>query len=768
MQVQDPTQPAPFSVDAFLGDIGNIAKGIVGMPGQIWNAAQQTGQEAQQRANAGVNPLVNAYLTTLAPASKVFAPVAQSYAESVNKMVGEPVKVSPQGLGLQTPSAQEAYQYIGTHPVTSLLNAAPVIGKGLEAAKAGRLPEIAPATEAEANIINPLKGVEDVTPKVQNMRNMSAPKNVSDVMANTAMKGYTIPAGLDVNPTEIGKWVVNDRPNLSLNQGFLSTVENIKQAVLKDASDKNILVPMDEAMTSANTKINSIPGITGKGTLLKYRQEMNSYFPAPETTASGPNLLTQETATSPILNASGKPFSTTVTKGGPLPGGIGGASPLDTYATIKNLETQGYKYIDSGTDAYGKISNQVDYKLGHVYLDTARKLESELDSKIGQSGSEIINQYTQSPAIVGEVRKFSPQVADRLQNNIQNWSDLRSLQAPYTQLQRVLDYTNRAGHTAFANLSGGASKSIAGGLGAGVGGMIAGTPGAITGGVVGSMLEPALSELGNKFLPPLATKISSSFPAISEGANAVKTSLPVIPQLNAVGSTPQGEPQNYANNGQGTPVHDTSISPGSSKYQTPDMPQGFLLAGDYNNQKNDLTQRIANASAAGNIVAAQRLKGELDQLDNTWSTQSGVRDAWTKSNYVSGTASSTYNIILKADPNLLNLNESLDKLFKSGTPQGAALKIAMQNLQQATGIDLSSVKTEGALLSALDTAMTNSINAYNTEIKAYSGGSLPNPAPGQFNQPLPQPINDKGLLPIQQPPSNFHFGVSGEGMPPMP
>ena len=194
----------------------------------------------------------------------------------------------------------------------------------------------------------------------------------------------------------------------------------------------------------------------------------------------------------------------------------------------------------------------------------------------------------------------------------------------------------------------------------------------------------------------------------------------------------------------------------SGRYQVNQSPQGFLTGSDYNTQVNDLTQKIANLSIT-DPIQAESLKGQLASLQNTWSSQQPIRDAVTNAQRTTSIGNSTYNLINKADPSVLNLNGSFDKLLKSTNPAYAALGAALQEIQNETKVDLSHAGTKEALIAALDQAMAVQNAQIDSLMKQFYGGtgkpaSLPATPPAFPQAPQRDPMDYSGITGGSLPP----------------
>lgn len=774
------------------GDVGGIVTGMTQMPGNIYNAAAQTATEAQQSQDPRTR-LMSLLFPAQSVGAKIIPPIATGFAESLNKMVGEPVKTDNGMIGLQTPSLDKAKQQWGEHPVSSALNALPFISKGLNTIKGlNKVSDISSMTPEEASIISPLK---EKIPSVKesgpiNVRNLEAP-NVPDAAAKSYMKAYTIPSGMDVNTLKVGKWMVNDNPNLSKIGPFLDTVERIKNTVLDTATKKNVQVDIDPATGIAAKMLKKIPQLRGSKQISGYVDEINALFPNKQTSSTG---------------------------------GIGGATPNDAYTSIRNIEKQGYIYDNAARDAYGQIKDVGQFKVGQAFIKTAKELEKQLDSSIG---TENVSLYTQSPAVQQAISQYSKPIADRLGTNVQNWSDLRALEAPSVEMNKVIQYTNRAGHSAFANLSGRAVQMGTTTTGAALGGALGGPVGASVGAVVGTMAEPFISELGNKYLPPLTAKVAQGATKLNEFGKAIKTALPILPQTSnvSVGQTPNNQgngnnPQNIhtiGNIAQNQPIVNNTIAdmttfPKSINDIHPDkngvipppiMPENikdtdgtFLVVGgpQARAKEKELSDAVTKAEVMDKYQGTPDTATALGQAKNTLNAfKQKVIDSKDIAGY-GEKANSTYNAINGVigrlnDGNTINLLQSvptLDALFTQTDPKYAPLKTAFQQLSLYYPNDIKTIwdsHNPTVMINQLKELQKYDQDLYNSKIREHLGISNQGNSDIPTGQSLPiqqsyqQSTKQINAMPQISPrtsgshygtPMNTNFLGGGGGMPHIP
>lgn len=193
-------------------------------------------------------------------------------------------------------------------------------------------------------------------------------------------------------------------------------------------------------------------------------------------------------------------------------------------------------------------------------------------------------------------------------------------------------------------------------------------------------------------------------------------------------------------------------------------PQDQLGTDQYTQQQNQLIGQVRAAQASGDRNAELNAQSQLDQLNNSWSNASPLRDEGVKLNKTLLAGNAAYGAIAQADPTIFNLNGSFDGLLKSSNRDYAALGAALQKIQNDTGVNLSSAKTKEALMGSLDQAMQQYRFTYDALLKQQSG------APASQNKPA----GLQGLPPLGQSQDvgtpvhyNFDFGSNGQGLPPL-
>jgi hypothetical protein len=678
-------------------------------------------------------------------------------ATEANQFLGDPIH-NAQLVGIQTPEqlmnqtkAQASHAY--EHPVNTALDLGAAVG----------LPGGAPAKVAEE------PAVTDV---------LRTPPPVSKVASDVYMKAYTVPTGLDVNPEATGKWMINDNPNLAKIQDFHNQVNGLKEQVTNDATLQGKQVNTDTATAIASKGIKDIPQLKDNPRQVKgYNSELSAMMPAVQTAPP--------------------------TYAGDLR--IGGATPLDTVKSIKNIESQGYAYRDAARDAYGNVTNVALDKVAKVYLDTATELQTQLDTVIGRDN---VQKFTQDPLTLSQMSEFSPAAAARLKDNVETYSDLRSFQKPYVDMSKILNWTQKAGHSAFANLSGGATRAGATGIGTAIGALAGGPIGAAAGGMAGFLGEPFIGAALNKVLPPLTGTVARNLERVGTTANIAKNVGKYggaamgaqSPVLNPVPEGVNNNPNNQQN------PHSNSITQGvnpdgyfsvtnipassgeikldaQGKLTLPSPSQikdasGKVIGMDtnsYNQQvdkiQKDISANESNAYSLDPTIAnpAQASiasdKAQLESLKTLHDSSAPLNTGYTFANTVSGKVSTALDMLNTTAPNVVNLNANINDLRKALDPAYAGLSQQLAIIQKEVGNNLNAA-TKQVLQNELMTINQQIGYDYLTAVKTYVGGNTTpvNPmAPGPNGVPA---FPTAGVQPAGSTGSQDFSAITG-GTPPV-
>lgn len=590
----------------------------------------------------------------------------------------------------------------------------------------------------EAKRVLPVKGVQVGGITLPSLDPMKPVKAFYDKPVSTTLDALALAQAAGVPKTPKGGTTLEDTGNALLRSQYKLTPSQARATNLGESVSKLA----NYGITNADDVRNIVPQVTGENGILSkvVNEAISKSSPidvsgldqvAKDMIEAEP--LITETAGNKLLNVVNKGIFGSAVK---APGAeIGGLDAAKTFDFVQALESKAAT-LASGTDEAQALSR--------VFRGVSDELKNRLFTSADQVPvQDVVANY------IDKIREINPQLADEVLSS-QTIGNLRSLQAPFVRMGKALGISDSVLDNAILS-----SKDLGAGL---IGSIVGGGPGgaatmlaekALGTNVVKSALGGAVRGLGG-----IGSTIGKVAKGLGLASPVLSTAGGNVPPSNQTGYNQQAQKSN-----QGT----SSVTGVTSKYQAPSLPQGFLTGDQYNTQVNDLTQQIANSQASGDRVTATRLQGQLDQIKNSWNSQQPIRDQWTKTNIVSGVASSAYNLIKRADPSLLNLSASIDSLFKAGTSEYAALQTAIQYFAKESGLDLSKVKTEGALLSALDTAVQDQNNNYNAFVQQFFGGALPNPTTGQVTPSTPvQPIQQQGLPSV---PSAVNFGRAGVGAP---
>ena len=125
---------------------------------------------------------------------------------------------------------------------------------------------------------------------------------------------------------------------------------------------------------------------------------------------------------------------------------IGSANALDVFDSITELEKTGYQYLKKGTNSF--TGNIRDEEIGRIYLNAAENLKSSLETGVKNQGA-IRNVIT--PEIIAEATKLSPKLGAEL-SKVKTIRDLRSIQAPFVRIQKMIDATLGSENSVFGKV----------------------------------------------------------------------------------------------------------------------------------------------------------------------------------------------------------------------------------------------------------------------------------------------------------------------------
>lgn len=123
---------------------------------------------------------------------------------------------------------------------------------------------------------------------------------------------------------------------------------------------------------------------------------------------------------------------------------IGKMSPIDAYDFAKQLEAIGWQYRNSSTYLTKNVRNE---QIGNVYISVAKEITDNLDQTVGQEAVELIK----TPEFMSQIKKISPRLYDQVAD-AKSFSDLRSIQAPFVRLNRMVEQTQIARSSQFRNI----------------------------------------------------------------------------------------------------------------------------------------------------------------------------------------------------------------------------------------------------------------------------------------------------------------------------
>lgn len=163
--------------------------------------------------------------------------------------------------------------------------------------------------------------------------------------------------------------------------------------------------------------------------------------------------------------------------------GVGTLNPLEALQAMRDLEKQGYQFLTASEKPLSTNALR-DKQLADAYLGAADDIQAQLEKAVG---SQNLVPGVKTPQIQQALFAISPKLATKVASAA-TISDLRSIQAPFYRLGRMLELTDAANQGAF---SAAGNKLGSRAIGAVAGGGIAGVPGAIAGAAAAPFVEAA-------------------------------------------------------------------------------------------------------------------------------------------------------------------------------------------------------------------------------------------------------------------------------------
>jgi hypothetical protein len=168
---------------------------------------------------------------------------------------------------------------------------------------------------------------------------------------------------------------------------------------------------------------------------------------------------------------------------------IGTMNPLDAFDLQKQLEATGHQYLNTSTYLTGNVRNE---QIGQLYLAAADELGDSINKAVGKSN---IVQNMDKSAAIAKLQQISPQLADDFANAT-TIRDLRSLQAPFVRMAKMIDLTEQAQLSAANKLGGRLMSRILGPFSS-----IADPITDVVGSEVKQLQTPLLTKLSNINIP---------------------------------------------------------------------------------------------------------------------------------------------------------------------------------------------------------------------------------------------------------------------------
>lgn len=475
-----PQSSSPYSVGGFLGNIANDAAGMVtSLPGLAQAAYNTTPFSMVPNAIANTiksgNPLKGIAQAAMAPAETAY---------NIGKgLVGEAGQLTGIGQNGKVFDPKEALQHAYNHPLNTALDVLP-LAKVAELGKMGTAAEAADAAKS--------------TP-------LADPNSVPSVATNLYGSSF------GVTPTEAKYLRPVDTFNEMLLNGFSGGYKDI-QAMLDKVTGANGKLPqLVRNATAAIPQAIDVSDIRRGVT-----QGLN------EITGLTDRNVAQHTQNIDQILQTGTSESRA---GEHLPAGY--LEPMDALDSIQKLQQKAALYQKA-------LPGTPEAALKDLYNNAAFDLVDKLNQAADQSGAIA----PQTDQIVQELNNISPRLAQQFQEN-PTIGKLRSIQAPFVRMSKILDSTLNGSTTRSKQIVNGLNRALLGGIGFGTGG--------IPGIIASQFLAPVVSAGVDAVLPNAMTKLGVAAANVGNAADAAKTAampgleLSRVPSL-GTGAAPAAAP----------------------------------------------------------------------------------------------------------------------------------------------------------------------------------------------------------------------------------
>ncbi len=705
---------------------GNLVKGMVNLPGQIYGSI--------------TNPEKNGDIGTLATNT------VKGYANYINNLAGQPITVNNGEVGLQAPSIMHAAKTAYNDPFNAGL--AVVTATDLLKPKSPKI--------GESNTI------ESLPEKPEHI--------IPDEEVNAFNKKYTVPtkrAGAsDLNLKGTSREILNHiKSGMTIDPEAapaLVTGANGLSTKLTDTIVQNTKTPImvDDAVTAAEKILDNHKTVIDPTTRASVLEDIKR-----GTEASGADINNLD------------PNQYLVTD-------VNGQSSIYNK-TLSASDALNYsRQLDNMANKYGRQSTYLTPNTKWEIVDNAfskaadQVMEHINEASVKDNAVANIN----IPDVVNEAQKISPRYAQQIYNALTDPRHpvdmVRSTAAPFVKYQKIIDLTNDAQNSIGSKMANGVQSinplpfSAEEGLS-----HMAGFPGKIIGKVLDSKMKREITP--HDFSQPWTDTPSATLETPSNLPSAISNTLTKIGGYLApkngfdIQNQYPAKDQNLisediSKNDQHNPNH-TGIISQRGKYSIPSpQDQGLVMTiQDYTSKVNKV-QEIINQEKLNNPQQAAVDQGKLDQYNTQFQTQQPLAAKYTQTNAILGQANQAVEIAKNASPSLLQFNGTFDKLKSETDPKYAQLLGSLQYLQNKTGVDLSSSKNKETLLANIDQAVAIATTDYNAMLQQQIGGNTINPNKTNINLPTQPPPLPQDNSQIGQPVNyNFDFGSAGAGLPPL-
>lgn len=377
-------------------------------------------------------------------------------------------------------------------------------------------------------------------------------------------------------------------------------------------------------------------------------------------------------------------------------------NPIDALSGARNLETQGYNYLNAANPAN---PNFLRFKqLGNTYLGAAKSIMDELENSVGSS---VDISALKTPDVIQALSNISPKLAQQFQS-ASSLGDLRSLMSPFYRLNKMVDMTNASQASGVSTRLGSLLQGAAGGFGLG----------GVKGALGGMALSPIIQGGEAAFRAPLSTFGAGAADVAGNVLSKLGTAAPTAGGI--LGTTTATSPNLV------TPMTGANMNPMAIPSQTPQVPQAPAQGASNPNLLNDL------------LTLAVYSPGSLSSLMPS-ATQQEQSALATKAQSALGGLSSTFQQAGGGQGMIGGLLSQLGGAISGGTPRAyqQQVKAVAQQIAQVTGEDAGAVERELPTQTDTPQAAQLKLQKVAASLQAAQAAPLRTGLAGLFNAPSP-------------------------------